>query len=84
MPNETHYGAIVLGGGMAGLPIALKLGFKGFKVALIERNVERNDNVKVIRGEARFTGPKTLDTNGDLLTGGRGYLASTSVNHAPR
>lgn len=32
-----NYYAIVLGGGMAGLLLALKLGLKGFKVALIER-----------------------------------------------
>lgn len=35
--DKTHYDAIVMGGGMAGLPLALKLGGKGFAVALIER-----------------------------------------------
>lgn len=34
----TRYDAIVIGGGMAGLPLALKLGFKGIKVALLERD----------------------------------------------
>ncbi|CAM4094380.1 hypothetical protein DEMA109039_07070 [Deinococcus marmoris] len=33
----TRYDAVVIGGGMAGLPLALKLGFKGRSVALIER-----------------------------------------------
>ena len=34
----TRYDAVVIGGGMAGLPLALKLGFKGRSVALIERD----------------------------------------------
>jgi alkyl hydroperoxide reductase subunit AhpF len=33
----THYDAIVLGGGMAGVPLAHRLAYKGFKTALIER-----------------------------------------------
>jgi dihydrolipoamide dehydrogenase len=31
------YDAIVLGAGMAGIPLALRLGFKGYKTALIEK-----------------------------------------------
>ncbi len=38
MRSEQHFDAVVLGGGMAGLPLALKLGSKGLKVALIERD----------------------------------------------
>lgn len=34
----TRYDAVVIGGGMAGLPLALKLGFKGLSVALVERD----------------------------------------------
>lgn len=148
MPNETHYDAIGLGGGMAGLPIALKLGFKGFKVALIERdhlggtclnrgciptktmiasakvahharqaarwgihaegvrtdlgrvvdrkdelvtsirsgaerNVEKNENVTLVRGEARFTGPKTLAVNGRTLTGERVFINTGTRNSVP-
>ncbi|CAM4410156.1 dihydrolipoyl dehydrogenase [Deinococcus marmoris] len=128
----TRYDAVVIGGGMAGLPLALKLGFKGRSVALIERdqlggtclnrgciptktliasarvahlareaaqwgihagpvrvslpevmrrkddlvtsvrqgaeaNVDRNSNVTLIRGEARFTGPHALDVNGESI-----------------
>lgn len=34
---STHYDAIVLGGGMAGVPLALRLGYKGVRTALVER-----------------------------------------------
>jgi dihydrolipoamide dehydrogenase len=33
----THYDVIVLGGGMAGVPLAHRLAYKGLKTALIER-----------------------------------------------
>ena len=38
-PEElsTHYDAVVLGGGMAGVPLAHRLTYKGLQVALIER-----------------------------------------------
>lgn len=35
--SATHYDAIVLGGGMAGVPLALRLGYKGLRTALVER-----------------------------------------------
>jgi dihydrolipoamide dehydrogenase len=149
MPNETHYDAIVIGGGMAGLPVALKLGFKGYKVALIERdtlggtclnrgciptktmiasaevayharqaerwgivaegvrtdlgkvvdrkdelvnsirqgaenNVQKNENVTLIRGEARFSAPKTLEVNGETLAGERIFINTGTRNAIPR
>lgn len=34
---STHYDAVVLGGGMAGVPLAQRLAYKGQKTALIER-----------------------------------------------
>lgn len=36
--SEVSFDAIVIGAGMAGMPLALKLGLKGKKVALIERD----------------------------------------------
>lgn len=36
-PSTGHYDAIVLGGGMAGVPLALRLGYKGLRTALVER-----------------------------------------------
>jgi dihydrolipoamide dehydrogenase len=36
--DNMHYDAIVIGAGMAGLPIALKLGRKGYRIALVERD----------------------------------------------
>lgn len=135
----TRYDAVVIGGGMAGLPLALKLGFKGRSVALIERdqlggtclnrgciptktliasarvahlareaahwgvhagpvrvklpevmrrkddlvtsvrqgaetNVEKNPNVTLIRGEARFTGPHTLEVNGEAIEAAQVFI----------
>ncbi|MEW6421230.1 MAG: FAD-dependent oxidoreductase [Deinococcota bacterium] len=35
--SGTHYDAIVLGGGMAGVPLAHRLAYKGLRTALIER-----------------------------------------------
>ncbi|GGL79380.1 mercuric reductase [Deinococcus aerolatus] len=135
----TRYDAVVVGGGMAGLPLALKLGFKGRSVALIERdqlggtclnrgciptktliasarvahlareaahwgvhagpvrvnlpevmrrkddlvtgvrqgaetNVETNPNVTLIRGEARFTGPHTLEVNGEAIEAAQVFI----------
>lgn len=134
-----RYDAVVIGGGMAGLPLALKLGFKGRSVALIERdqlggtclnrgciptktliasarvahlareaahwgihagpvrvnlsevmrrkddlvtsvrqgaetNVEKNPNVTLIRGEARFTGPHTLEVNGEAIEAAQVFI----------
>lgn len=34
---DTHYDLVVLGGGMAGLPIANKAAYKGLRTALVER-----------------------------------------------
>lgn len=34
----TRYDAIVLGAGMAGVPLALRLGYKGLKIALVEQS----------------------------------------------
>lgn len=135
----TRYDAVVIGGGMAGLPLALKLGFKGRSVALIERdqlggtclnrgciptktliasarvahlareaahwgihagpvrvnlpevmrrkddlvtsvrqgaetNVEKNPNVTLIRGEARFTGPHTLEVSGEAIEAAQVFI----------
>jgi dihydrolipoamide dehydrogenase len=36
--NPNRYDASVMGGGIAGLPTTLKLGFKDFTVALVERD----------------------------------------------
>jgi dihydrolipoamide dehydrogenase len=147
-PNETHYDAIVIGGGMAGLPVALKLSRKGFKVALVERdklggtclnrgciptktmiasakvayhsrcakrwgvlnenvrvdlglvvdrkdelvnsvrsgaekNVEKSDNLTLIRGDAHFTDSKTLQVNGATISGERIFINTGTRGFVP-
>ncbi|GGB84084.1 dihydrolipoyl dehydrogenase [Deinococcus soli (ex Cha et al. 2016)] len=139
----TRYDAVVIGGGMAGLPLALKLGFKGLSVALVERdqlggtclnrgciptktliasarvahvareaahwgvhagpvevklpevmrrkddlvnsvrqgaevNVQKNPNVILIRGQARFTGPQVLDVDGETIEAARVFINTGS------
>src|SRR5690606_3389570 len=36
--SDTHFDLVVLGGGMAGLPIANKAAYKGLRTALVERD----------------------------------------------
>lgn len=144
----AHYDAVVLGGGMAGVPLALRLGYKGFKTALIERaelggtclnrgciptktmiasarvahqafvseqwgvttgevrvdlgrvvdrkdelvnsvrsgseqNVARNENLTLIRGDARFTGERALTVNGEAIVADRVFIAVGTRNSVP-
>jgi len=37
--TNTDYDLIVLGGGMAGLPVAMKCGYSGMDVALVEEGL---------------------------------------------
>ncbi len=148
MSENKHFDAVVLGGGMAGVPLAMRLAFKGFKVALIERdklggtclnigciptkamiasakvahqareaerwgvlsenvrvdinkvidrkaklvtsirsgtehNVENNENITLIRGDASFTGPKTLQVNGTAISGERIFINTGARNVVP-
>ncbi|AFZ69681.1 dihydrolipoyl dehydrogenase [Deinococcus peraridilitoris] len=143
-----HYDAIVLGGGMAGVPLAHRFAYKGLRVALIERaelggtclnwgciptkamiasarvahqaylseqwgvetsdvrvnlsrvvdrknqlvesirsgserNVEQNENVTLIRGEARFTGERTLEVNGETVSADKIFIAVGTRNNVP-
>jgi len=41
--TNTDYDPIVLGGGMAGLPVAMKCGYSGMDVALVEEGLPRRD-----------------------------------------
>lgn len=144
----STYDAIVLGAGMAGIPLAMRLGYKDYKVALIERaelggtclnrgciptktliasakvahhareaerwgvvaenvgvdlakviarkdelvasiragserNVEQNENVTLLRGEARFTGDKTLTVNGQQVKGERVFINTGTRSFVP-
>lgn len=39
MTDPDHYDPIVLGGGMAGLPVAMKAGYSGLQTALVEQDL---------------------------------------------
>lgn len=39
MSNEYDYDLLVLGGGMAGLPVAMKCAYSGMETALVEENL---------------------------------------------
>lgn len=147
-PSGRHYDVIVLGGGMAGVPLAHRLAYKGLRTALIERaelggtclnrgciptktmiasariahqaavseqsgvetgevrvnlsrvvdrkdelirsvrsgserNVAQNQNVTLIRGNARFTGERRLVVNGEEITADKVFIAVGTRNSVP-
>lgn len=143
-----HYDVIVLGGGMAGVPLAHRLAYKGLRTALVERaelggtclnrgciptktmiasariahqaylseqwgvetgevrvnlsrvvdrkdelvrsvrsgserNVAQNQNVTLMRGDARFTGERQLVVNGEEITADKVFIAVGTRNRVP-
>lgn len=148
MTGNTHYDAIVLGGGMAGVPLAHRLAYKGLRTALIERaelggtclnrgciptktmiasarvahqaylseawgvetgevrvnlgrvvdrkdelvrsvrsgserTVAQTEHVTLLRGNARFTGERQLEVNGDTISADQIFIAVGTRNSVP-
>ena len=48
-----------------------------------EKKFENNDKVDLFRGSARFTGPKTLEVDGEKITGNRVFIDTGTKSAVP-